>query len=123
MKALSVKQPLSNLIASGQKTIEMRTWRTAYRGDLLVVSSKVPKIEPAGYAFAIVRLVDCRPMTMEDEGAACLGCTHERTLGCHPSRRRYSHPRRPKKDRSDPCRYQLLGVLSSSAKTAASSVS
>jgi hypothetical protein len=71
MKALSVKQPWANLIASGKKTIETRLWTTHYRGHLLIVSSKKPKIEPAGYAVAFVELVDCRPMTMGDEDAAC----------------------------------------------------
>lgn len=71
MKALSVKQPWANLIASGEKTIETRTWGTAYRGDLLIVSSKMPRIEPAGYALAIVQLVDCRPMTEKDQIEAC----------------------------------------------------
>ena len=42
MRALSVKQPWASLIASGQKTIETRTWRTDYRGDLLIVSSRQP---------------------------------------------------------------------------------
>ncbi len=71
MKALSVKQPWANLIASGKKTIETRVWATDYRGHLLIVSSKKPKIEPAGHAIAVVELVDCRPMTMEDQDAAC----------------------------------------------------
>jgi len=72
MKALSVKQPWANLIATGIKTIETRTWATRYRGDLLIVSSRSPKIEPAGCAIAIIRIVDCRPMVKEDETAA--GC-------------------------------------------------
>ena len=71
MRALSVKQPWANLIASGLKTIETRTWATAYRGPLLIVSSKRPNIPPAGSAVAIAELVDCRPMTRADEGAAC----------------------------------------------------
>jgi hypothetical protein len=71
MKALSVQQPWASLIASGRKTIETRKWKTDYRGDLLIVSSKRPKIEPAGCALAIVRLVNCRPMTPEDEAASC----------------------------------------------------
>lgn len=70
MKALSVKQPWANLIASGQKTIETRLWATDFRGELLIVSSKTPKIEPAGYALAIARLVECRQMTLEDQAAA-----------------------------------------------------
>jgi hypothetical protein len=70
MKALSVRQPWANLIASGAKTIETRTWPTSYRGPLLIVSSKTPKVEPAGCAVAIADLVDCRPMTTADEPAA-----------------------------------------------------
>lgn len=71
MKALSVKQPWANLIASGTKTIETRLWPTDYRGPLLIVSSKAPKIYPAGYALAVAELIDCRPMTASDEQAAC----------------------------------------------------
>lgn len=70
MKALSVKQPWANLIAAGEKTIETRTWATEYRGPLLIVSSKRPRIEPAGKAVAVVNLVDCRPMVPGDEDAA-----------------------------------------------------
>lgn len=70
MKALSVKQPWASMIASGEKTIETRLWRTDYRGELLIVSSKSPRIEPAGYALAIATLVDCRLMTSADETAA-----------------------------------------------------
>jgi len=89
MKALTIKQPWLYLIASGQKTIETRTWRTAYRGELLLASSKtfdagyrscipnglalVWKNEARifGQALCIVTLVDCRPMTEADEMAAC----------------------------------------------------
>jgi hypothetical protein len=71
VKALSLKQPWANLIATGEKTIETRTWATDYRGELLIVSSKHPPIEPAGSAVAIARLVECRPMTAADEEAAC----------------------------------------------------
>lgn len=71
MRALSVKQPWANLIADGRKTIEVRTWRTTYRGLVLIVSSQKPKIEPIGSAVAIAEIVDCRPMGIEDEGLAC----------------------------------------------------
>jgi len=71
MKALSVKQPWANMIASGEKTIETRKWYTDYRGPLLIVSSKAPRIEPAGYAIAVAKLVDCRLMTKKDEEEAC----------------------------------------------------
>ena len=70
MKALSVKQPWANRIATGGKTIELRTWRTGYRGRLLICSSKRPVIEPAGCAVAVVDLVRCRIMRPEDEEAS-----------------------------------------------------
>jgi len=71
VRALSVKQPWANMIASGKKTIETRTWATSYRGPLLIVSSKRPNIPPAGSAVAIAELVDCRRMTRADRVAAC----------------------------------------------------
>ena len=70
-RALSVRQPWAGLIASGRKTIETRTWATKYRGELLIVSSKRPPIEPAGCTVALADLVDCRPMSADDEAAAC----------------------------------------------------
>lgn len=71
MKAISVKQPWANLIARGEKTIETRTWHTPYRGKILIVSSKTPKIEPAGCALAVCYLAACRAMTKDDEDYAC----------------------------------------------------
>lgn len=72
LKALSVRQPWANMIASGTKTIETRKWPTDYRGPLLIVSTKLPDIQPAGFAVAITNLVDCRRMARADEAAA--GC-------------------------------------------------
>ena len=34
MKALSIRQPWAELILQGRKTIELRTWKTSYRGLL-----------------------------------------------------------------------------------------
>ncbi len=39
MKTLSVKQPWSTLICTGIKDVENRTWRTEYRGPLLIHAS------------------------------------------------------------------------------------
>ncbi len=41
MKALSLKQPWAELIVSGRKTLEIRTWRTNFRGEFLIHASKV----------------------------------------------------------------------------------
>ncbi|RNJ77363.1 MAG: ASCH domain-containing protein [Nitrosopumilus sp. B06] len=36
MKCLSVSQPFADLIISGKKTIELRSWNTGFRGEFLV---------------------------------------------------------------------------------------
>lgn len=41
MKVISIKQPWASLIINGFKTYEFRTWRTKYRGKLLIHASKV----------------------------------------------------------------------------------
>lgn len=79
IKAISLKQPFANLIALEKKTLETRTWSTKYRGPLLIVSSKKPNIPPAGYAVAVVDLVHCRPMTVDDEEAAWGRISHRNT--------------------------------------------
>lgn len=40
MKALSVRQPWAYLILEGGKNVENRTWRTGYRGPLLIHASR-----------------------------------------------------------------------------------
>ncbi len=70
-KAISLKQPWASLIADGTKTIETRKWKTNYRGDIVVCSSQHPKIEPWGKALCVIELYDIRPMTKEDQVAAC----------------------------------------------------
>ena len=40
-KAISLRQPWAELVASGQKTLIGRTWRTHYRGPLIVVASTI----------------------------------------------------------------------------------
>ena len=40
MKCLSLKQPYAELLVSGKKTIEVRTWNTKFRGQFLVHASK-----------------------------------------------------------------------------------
>ncbi len=76
-QTLSVKQPWAELIASGRKTIEMRTWRTSYRGELLIAASSSPKsyeLEgrrlPAGVTVCLVELTDIREFTIDDLPAA-----------------------------------------------------
>lgn len=40
MKTLTIKQPWASLIAFGEKEIETRSWRTKYRGPLLIHAGK-----------------------------------------------------------------------------------
>ena len=40
MKVISIKQPYASLIAYGIKKYEFRTWKTNYRGEVLIHASK-----------------------------------------------------------------------------------
>jgi len=75
MKAISLHQPWASWIAEGKKTIETRFWRTHYRGDLLIVSTKKPAYQnlPLGKALCVVTVVNCRPMMPDDEDKAKCG--------------------------------------------------
>ena len=89
MKALSIRQPWAGAILAGLKTIETRTWATAYRGPLLIHAGKkpmdretalatahwaqgTPDVWGHGLILGRVELLDCRPMVPADEVAA--GC-------------------------------------------------
>jgi len=82
MKALSIKQPYADLIAKRIKTLEVRSWRTNYRGPLVIVSSKQPDrlmlkkyhAEGAnnGVTIALVKLVGVREGRRKDKKAACV---------------------------------------------------
>lgn len=62
IKALSVKEPFASFIKSGTKKIETRTWKTKYRGDILICASKIPQGENSGMAVCIAELVEIREM-------------------------------------------------------------
>lgn len=68
MKALSVRNPWAQLIFEGEKTFEYRTWKTDYRGDLLICSTASPKIIDTicGHAMCVVRLNDIVKVTEEN---------------------------------------------------------
>ena len=40
MKAISLWEPWASLIRTGAKTFETRTWKTGYRGELLICAAK-----------------------------------------------------------------------------------
>lgn len=70
IRGLCLKEPWASMVANGRKTIETRTWKTKYRGPVLLCASKKPPGPLAGQAFMVVQLKDCRPMTPADEEAA-----------------------------------------------------
>ena len=71
MKVITVKQPFASLIAEGLKEYEFRTWKTKYRGDILIHAGKgidkkaMKKFEylnldyPSGCIIAKAKIVDC----------------------------------------------------------------
>jgi len=103
VKALSWKEPFASLMLHGK--IEPRTWKTNYRGLVLICTSQKPysyreveriagKIQNErileisasinfiyGYAIATGRLIDCRPMQPEDENKCFVKYNPE--LYCH----------------------------------------
>lgn len=107
MKALCVRQPWALAIVDGIKTIEVRSWQTDYRGELLVCASAAPKNEfwrdenmeppvirllPAGCVLGSVNLVDVRPMVKSDEyegGAYCMYMPGAYAWVLEPTGKRY----------------------------------
>ena len=77
MKAITIKQPFASLIAAGLKEYEFRTWKTKYRGEILIHAGKgvdkkaMKKFEhlnleyPSGCIIATVTLADC--IKVDDE--------------------------------------------------------
>jgi len=87
VKAISIQQPFAFEIMSGQKTIEVRSWDTLHRGDLLICSSGKPAFSKEdmeemeeeygctflyGQALCLVRLAEVRLMRPEDEEPALM---------------------------------------------------
>lgn len=77
MKVITIKQPFATLIAEGIKEYEFRTWKTKYRGDILIHAGKgidkkaMKKYEhlnleyPAGCIIAKATITDC--IKVDDE--------------------------------------------------------
>lgn len=74
MKTITIKQPYASLIANGYKEYEFRSWKTSYRGELLIHSGISEDKEalkkfshlnldyPKSRIVAKVKLVDCIPI-------------------------------------------------------------
>ena len=64
MKALSIWPDYAAYIAMGLKTVEFRSWKTDYRGDIVICSnSRTVKGYVSSHAICIVELVDIEPFT------------------------------------------------------------
>lgn len=71
MKVITIKQPWTTLIAKGYKEYEFRTWKTKYRGDILIHAGKgidkkaMSRFEnlnlecPKGCIIAKAKITDC----------------------------------------------------------------
>lgn len=71
MKVITIKQPWASLIAKGYKEYEFRTWKTKYRGDILIHAGKeidkeaLERFEkynleyPQGCIIAKAKITDC----------------------------------------------------------------
>jgi len=71
MKVITLKQPYASLVAEGIKEYEFRTWKTNYRGDILIHAGKgidkdaMEKFKdlnleyPSGCIIAKANLSDC----------------------------------------------------------------
>ena len=78
MKALTIKQPWATLIMQGDKRFEFRSWKTNFRGDVLIHAGKgldkeavirlkkyLPDELPMGKILGKVTITDCVPMSDE----------------------------------------------------------
>lgn len=77
MKVLSVREPYASLIASQIKTIETRSWKTNYRGEIFIhacitknkikdeIKHLIPDNLMYGYILCKANLVDCIYMDEE----------------------------------------------------------
>ena len=71
MKVLTIKQPYATLIAEGIKKYEFRTWKTKYRGEILIHAGKgtdqkamekykyLNLVYPTGCIIAKATITDC----------------------------------------------------------------
>jgi len=61
MKTLTIKSPWAQYIFRSGKDIENRSWKTNYRGPMLIHTSNNPKSSESGMIMGIVELFDCQP--------------------------------------------------------------
>lgn len=69
VRGLTVRQPWAAEIAAGRKRIEVRTWRTSWRGPVLIHAgrARIRREGPAsGYVVAVARVEDVRRLEPDD---------------------------------------------------------
>ncbi len=78
MKVLTIKQPFVDLILSGKKPLEIRTWKTKYRGRLYIHSSKSPNLNGryCGFILGYIELIDIIKMNKSHEKQAHIEYIH-----------------------------------------------
>lgn len=79
MKCLSIREPWASIIINGYKDYEFRSWKTNYRGKILIHASKsieksnIKRFEKLGinykpgFIIGEAEIVDCIPVTKEFE--------------------------------------------------------
>lgn len=73
MKALSIHPYYAMMIVCEKKTVECRTWKTDYRGDILICSTaKKWKDTIPGHALCVVNLKDVVPFQKKHLKMACM---------------------------------------------------
>jgi len=74
MKALSIQPQWAHLVLLEEKNIECRSWKTDYRGDLLIcASSRAFKGTISKHALCVVTLADIVPFEKRHLKGACMG--------------------------------------------------
>lgn len=76
MKVLTIRQPWASLIMAGLKEYEFRSWKTNYKGEVLIHAGKtidkeaekrlkkyLPNVLPTGKILGKVELIDCIKVT------------------------------------------------------------
>lgn len=79
LPCLSVRAPWAQLIASGRKIVELRTWPAPVRGRIAIQQSlrtdaSSHEVSPGkpGHVIATVEVVDCYVATEADADCACV---------------------------------------------------
>lgn len=84
--AISVRQPWASLIAHGVKTVEVRRWRTARRGSVLIHASRVADERPEAWA----RVPACCEASAERRGGI-IGVAELTDCVAYGSRDEFAH--------------------------------